>query len=179
MRVRARVRVRVRVRGAGAGRMTRFFIHVDALVSWGIALFYMKEPLRLDFLWAELCLLGAVFFMFRRPHHSALAKQDVARIAPDYVHLLRTLAVGILLAILAKPGRCNRRTGMAGIGRNDPCPCGSGKKFKHCCLGKEGRAAPNESATNASEALRKALEGRQFGCLKEIQAFTAEHARQH
>lgn len=24
------------------------------------------------------------------------------------------------------------------IGRNDPCPCGSGKKFKKCCLGKEG-----------------------------------------
>lgn len=23
------------------------------------------------------------------------------------------------------------------IGRNDPCPCGSGKKYKHCCLGKE------------------------------------------
>ncbi len=22
------------------------------------------------------------------------------------------------------------------VGRNDPCPCGSGKKFKHCCLGK-------------------------------------------
>lgn len=22
----------------------------------------------------------------------------------------------------------------AKIGRNDPCPCGSGKKFKHCCL---------------------------------------------
>jgi uncharacterized protein YecA (UPF0149 family) len=20
------------------------------------------------------------------------------------------------------------------IGRNDPCPCGSGKKFKRCCL---------------------------------------------
>lgn len=29
------------------------------------ALYYMKEPLRLDFLWAGLCLLGAVFFMFR------------------------------------------------------------------------------------------------------------------
>jgi hypothetical protein len=24
----------------------------------------------------------------------------------------------------------------AGSGRNDPCPCGSGRKFKHCCLGK-------------------------------------------
>ena len=23
------------------------------------------------------------------------------------------------------------------VGRNDPCPCGSGKKFKKCCLGKD------------------------------------------
>lgn len=23
------------------------------------------------------------------------------------------------------------------IGRNDPCPCGSGKKYKQCCLDKE------------------------------------------
>ncbi|MFQ5428915.1 MAG: SEC-C metal-binding domain-containing protein [Phycisphaerae bacterium] len=22
-------------------------------------------------------------------------------------------------------------------GRNDPCPCGSGKKYKHCCLKKK------------------------------------------
>jgi hypothetical protein len=26
---------------------------------------YLKEPLKLDYLWAGLCLLGAVFFMFR------------------------------------------------------------------------------------------------------------------
>ena len=25
---------------------------------------------------------------------------------------------------------------MAKTGRNDPCPCGIGKKFKRCCLGK-------------------------------------------
>lgn len=24
----------------------------------------------------------------------------------------------------------------AKLGRNDPCACGSGKKFKHCCGGK-------------------------------------------
>jgi hypothetical protein len=24
------------------------------------------------------------------------------------------------------------------VGRNDPCPCGSGKKFKKCCATKEG-----------------------------------------
>lgn len=29
------------------------------------ALFYLKEPLKWDYLWAGLCLLGAVFFMFR------------------------------------------------------------------------------------------------------------------
>jgi hypothetical protein len=28
-------------------------------------------------------------------------------------------------------------------GRNDPCPCGSGKKYKHCCLSKESsKSAP-------------------------------------
>lgn len=31
------------------------------------AVLYMKEPLRLDFLWAALCLVGAAYFMFRQP----------------------------------------------------------------------------------------------------------------
>jgi hypothetical protein len=30
---------------------------------------------------------------------------------------------------------------MKKIGRNDPCPCGSGKKFKHCHLGREDELA--------------------------------------
>lgn len=29
------------------------------------AFFYMKQPLRLDFLWAALCICGAVYFVFR------------------------------------------------------------------------------------------------------------------
>lgn len=29
------------------------------------AVFYMHEPVKLDFLWAGLCLMGAVYFMFR------------------------------------------------------------------------------------------------------------------
>jgi uncharacterized protein (DUF486 family) len=29
------------------------------------AVFYMNQPLKLDFLWAGLCLLGAVYFIFR------------------------------------------------------------------------------------------------------------------
>lgn len=29
------------------------------------AVLYMRQPLRLDFLWAGLCLIGAAYFMFR------------------------------------------------------------------------------------------------------------------
>jgi uncharacterized protein len=29
------------------------------------AFFYMKQPLKVDYLWAGLCLIGAAFFMFR------------------------------------------------------------------------------------------------------------------
>jgi uncharacterized protein (DUF486 family) len=31
------------------------------------AVFYMRQPLRLDYLYAGLCLLGAVYFIFRDP----------------------------------------------------------------------------------------------------------------
>lgn len=30
------------------------------------SVWYMKQPIKLDFLWAGLCLCGAVFFIFRR-----------------------------------------------------------------------------------------------------------------
>src|SRR5574341_2412605 len=29
------------------------------------AVYYLREPLKLDYLWAGLCLVGAVYFMFR------------------------------------------------------------------------------------------------------------------
>jgi uncharacterized protein (DUF486 family) len=29
------------------------------------AVFYLKEPLKLDYLWAGLCMIGAVYFIFR------------------------------------------------------------------------------------------------------------------
>ena len=29
-------------------------------------LFYMRQPIKLDYLWASLCMLGAVYFMFRK-----------------------------------------------------------------------------------------------------------------
>ena len=37
------------------------------------------------------------------------------------------------------------------IGRNDPCPCGSGKKYKQCCLPRGGARATAIAAPPASE----------------------------
>ena len=48
-----------------------------------------------------------------------------------------------VLVGVAVPGSAKRmrkkmklKTNLAKIGRNDPCPCGSGSKYKKCCLGK-------------------------------------------
>jgi hypothetical protein len=35
------------------------------------------------------------------------------------------------------PNNLPKRNPYRHVGRNDPCPCGSGKKFKKCCLGKD------------------------------------------
>lgn len=38
---------------------------ITMIVFAGFAILYMKQPLKLDFLWASLCMVGAVYFMFR------------------------------------------------------------------------------------------------------------------
>jgi uncharacterized protein len=38
---------------------------ITLVVFVPFALFYMQQPLRLDYLWASLCILGAVYFIFR------------------------------------------------------------------------------------------------------------------
>ncbi|ROH88432.1 hypothetical protein ED236_02985 [Pseudomethylobacillus aquaticus] len=38
---------------------------ITLLVFVPFALFYMQQPIKLDFLWAGLCLMGAVYFIFR------------------------------------------------------------------------------------------------------------------
>jgi SEC-C motif-containing protein len=42
---------------------------------------------------------------------------------------------------------------MSVIGRNDPCPCGSGKKYKRCCLGKDAPALGAWTAGERDSAL--------------------------
>jgi SEC-C motif-containing protein len=38
------------------------------------------------------------------------------------------------------------------LGRNDPCHCGSGKKYKQCCLTKDEAAAREVRAKAAAQA---------------------------
>ncbi len=38
---------------------------ITLIVFVPFALFYMEQPLKLDYVWAGLCILGAVYFMFR------------------------------------------------------------------------------------------------------------------
>jgi uncharacterized protein (DUF486 family) len=38
---------------------------VTLVVFVPFALLYMKQPLKLDYLWASLCIMGAVYFIFR------------------------------------------------------------------------------------------------------------------
>ncbi len=38
---------------------------ITMVVFAGFATFYMGTPLKLDYLWAGLCLVGAAYFMFR------------------------------------------------------------------------------------------------------------------
>lgn len=40
---------------------------ITLVVFAPFAILYMRQPLRLDYLWAALCLVGAVYFVFRSP----------------------------------------------------------------------------------------------------------------
>ncbi len=51
------------------------------------------------------------------------------------------------------------------IGRNDPCPCGSGRKYKNCCLEDQGSGSPPEGPAGVFAEIRQALQGRQFSSL--------------
>ena len=55
------------------------------------------------------------------------------------------------------------------IGRNDPCHCGSGKKYKHCC-GQFGSASAGPQKFSAPTAIQAAIEHHQAGRLSQAEA---------
>lgn len=51
------------VMSLGQLKMLQEVIAIGVFIPF--AILYMKQPLKLDFLWAALCLCGAVYFVFR------------------------------------------------------------------------------------------------------------------
>jgi tetratricopeptide (TPR) repeat protein len=72
---------------------------------------------------------------------------------------------------------------MAAVGRNDPCPCGSGKKYKKCCgaLSPTNPASPQPAAAplpfgrlsteRAMAEMERLLADREFASLEEMNAY--------
>jgi preprotein translocase subunit SecA len=71
---------------------------------------------------------------YKTQGHEAF-QELMAGVRHDIVHMI--YHVGIVKH--GKPKEREKVPAGKGIGRNDPCPCGSGKKYKKCC-GKEGKS---------------------------------------
>ncbi|BEH08781.1 hypothetical protein GSUET_03930 [Geobacter sulfurreducens subsp. ethanolicus] len=64
------------------------------------------------------------------------------------------------------------------IGRNDPCPCGSGIKYKKCCAGKQEAGGQPAGMGEAMGELRELLKGQSFASLEDANAFLRQHMQQ-
>ncbi|MBC9129923.1 DMT family protein [Frischella sp. Ac13] len=56
-------RIGYQVASAGQLKIIQEVLSLSVFIPF--SLFILKEPFKLDYIWAGLCLLGAVFFMFR------------------------------------------------------------------------------------------------------------------
>ncbi|NRA59816.1 MAG: SEC-C domain-containing protein [Psychrobium sp.] len=63
---------------------------------------------------------------------------------------------------------------MTKVSRNEPCPCGSGKKYKKCCL-----ADMPSPASEVTEQLAAAIAAQDFASLEEMQEFLDQQVMEH
>ncbi len=79
---------------------------------------------------------------YKREGHN-MFQSLLSNIQHDVVHTIYRVSIvrreaaapAMAQAVPDRSGRSHQRLKVGGkkIGRNDPCPCGSGKKYKHCC----------------------------------------------
>jgi len=65
------------------------------------------------------------------------------------------------------------------VGRNDPCPCGSGKKYKKCCLERDQADRLKNRAANVLDELHEALDEQQFASFTQAQTFVNGFMEKH
>jgi uncharacterized protein len=113
---------------------TRGYEHVDE--EWDRALDGLDEEARDAFSAALVALsIWADRDAYLQDVESADRKaflEDLRRAIPSALARYATLGLELFRQALAR-GRIPIRRAPE-VGRNDPCPCGSGKKFKKCCL---------------------------------------------
>lgn len=56
---------RIGYTGLSLGQLKIMQEVITLMVFVPFAVFYMQQPIKLDYLWAGLCLMGAVYFIFR------------------------------------------------------------------------------------------------------------------
>ncbi len=61
------------------------------------------------------------------------------------------------------------------IGKNDPCPCGSGIKYKKCRAGKQEAGEQPSGMGEVMGELRELLKGQNFASLEEANVFLSQH----
>ena len=62
---------------------------------------------------------------------------------------------------------------MKKIGKNDPCPCGSGKKYKNCCLRKQDQKTEKNRTRQVMEEIEELLNNREFESIKDMNSFVS------
>jgi tetratricopeptide (TPR) repeat protein len=94
--------------------------------------------------------------------HAGITKKELFQMRDD---LLAQAERERAKAVAPPPGE---------VGRNEPCPCGSGKKYKRCCLEK------HEAAGHTNDAALKAKQKEQEKLIKRIEkAFDLLGSRQY
>ena len=64
------------------------------------------------------------------------------------------------------------------VGRNDPCPCGSGRKYGECCLWWESIPSPSDRLADFFADMKHAMKGKEFASREEAEAFMDGFVRQ-
>jgi len=66
-----------------------------------------------------------------------------------------SISTGLGAGVEAKRAPQPVRATGAKVGRNDPCPCGSGKKYKHCCMRKDLAQAQSKASSSSTRKRRR------------------------
>jgi SEC-C motif len=103
------------------------------LLSWIFPLTLFQSTLLQLILFSLALIFLGVTFLFERLKdlfRNASDEADEEREVGDG----RTPVIGGHATTLGRPTPLPHRRAYAQVGRNDPCPCGSGRRYKFCCL---------------------------------------------